>query len=309
MKRGCLLHFLDRLVHHDKWVIGLVKMDSVHLERGELPSPVQWLAPRFGQFIADPFLFTHNDTDYLLYELFTYSTGYGKIAIAELVKDEGGRYRLHNEQCIINEPFHQSYPFVFSFKDDIYCMPEQAESNSLRLYRATDFPSTWILEDILIDEFPVVDPTLFWHNSRWWLFATRGEGRHDSDLYAWHSDDFHGPWQPHDHNPIKVGLGKVRPAGPIFTAGHHLYRPVQGFYKRYGDAGLRIEKILELTPSTFCEETVASINPFSLYPKGLHHVCMGKTLAVVDGNRFASPLEIVIKLIGIMRKKRTAGRG
>ena len=303
---GYFRYIIDRIIHHDKWAIGLVKLDPAQLGRGVLPPPVQWIMPRFGQFIADPFIFTHNDTDYLLYELFTYATGYGKNVIAELVKDERGQYRLQNEQVIIDEPFHQSYPFVFSFMDDIYCLPEQAESNSLRLYRATDFPSTWVLDAILIDDFPVVDPTLFRHNGRWWLFATRGNGQHDSHLYAWCSDDLHGLWQPHAQNPIKIGRGKVRPAGPVYTVEDELYRPVQGFFKRYGDS-LLLEKILELSPSTFCEETVANIKPFSEYPQGIHHLCIGRNLAVVDGNRFAGPLEVVIKRLGIMRKKCTAG--
>ncbi len=300
-------HIIDRLLHHDKWAIGLVqKLNSEQLAQGDIPAPVQWIAPRFGQYIADPFLFTHNDTNYLLYELFTYLAGHGKIAIAELVQDESGRYRLHNEQFIIDEPFHQSYPFIFSFNGDIYCLPEQAESNSLRLYRATDFPSTWVLDAILIDNFPVVDPTLFRHDGRWWLFATRGNGQQDSHLYAWYSENLHGPWQTHVQNPIKTGMGKVRPAGPVFTVGDHLYRPVQGFSKRYGDS-LLIEKILELSPSTFCEEIVANIRPFSEYPQGLHHLCMGRNLAVVDGNRFAGPLEVVNKRLGILRRKCTAG--
>ena len=84
---------------------------------------------------------------------------------------------------------------------------------------------------------------------------------------------------------------------------------MQGFLKRYGDGGLLIEKILELSPSTFCEETVAHIQPFAEYPRGLHHVCMGKNLAVVDGNRFAGPFEIVLKRLGILRKKLSRGNG
>ena len=198
---------------------------------------------------------------------------------------------------------------MFSFKDTVYCLPEQAESNSLRLYRATDFPSTWVLDGVLIDNFPVVDPTIFRHNGYWWLLATRWHGQEDSHLYAWYSEDLHGPWRPHDQNPIKTGLGKVRPAGPVFTVGNHLYRPVQGFLKRYGDGGLLIEKIFDLSPSIFREETVAHIKPFAEYPRGLHHVCMGKNLAVVDGNRFAGPLEIVLKRLGILRRKLSRGKG
>lgn len=296
-------HLLDRLFHHDKWAIGLVKkLSSAQLVRGDISAPIQWIAPRFGQYIADPFLYTYKGEDYLLYELFTYLSGNGKIAIAKLMQENNGQYRLSNEQFIFDEPFHQSYPFIFLFEENIYCLPEQGESNSLRLYQATDFPSTWVYDDILIDDFPVIDPTLFRHNDRWWLFATRGNGQEDSDLYAWYSEDLHGPWQPHSQNPIKICNGKVRPAGPVFTVKKQLYRPVQVSLKRYGE-GMMITKIIELSPTAFCEETVADIKPFPGYSRGLHHVCMGKNLAVVDGNRFATPPEVVMKLLGILRKK------
>lgn len=304
---GYLRYIIDRILYHDKWAVGLVELDPEQLLQGVIPQPVQWIAPRFGEFIADPFLFTHNETDYLLYELFTYATGNGKIAVAEVKYDDQGRYQLVNEQFIIEEPFHQSYPFVFSHKDTIYCLPEQSESNSLRLYRASDFPSTWVFDSMLINDFPVVDPTLFSHDGLWWVLGTRAGGQQDSVLYAWYSEDLHGPWQPHAQNPVKTGLGKVRPAGPVFTVEGQLYRPVQGFEKRYGDAGLLIEKIIELSPTVFCEETVASIRPFPEYPRGLHHVFMGKHLAAVDGYRFASAPEVVLKRIGILRKKLAGG--
>jgi len=299
-------HTFNRLFQHDKWAIAVVKADPEQLNQGILPSPIQWLTPRFGQYMADPFLFRHNDKDYLLYELFTFASGTGKNVIAELVKRENGQYHLRSEQIICDEPFHQSYPFVFSSKENIYCIPEQSESNSLRLYRATDFPKTWMLDTVLIDNFPVVDPTIFQHKGRWWLLATSGrDGQQDSHLYAWHSKDLRGSWHPHMLNPIQIGHGKVRPAGPAYSLGNELYRPVQFLAKRYGDGGLLIKKVLELSPSTFCEQTVARIKPFQEYPRGLHHLCMGTNLAVVDGNRYASPVEVLIKCLGILRKKFT----
>ena len=41
---------------------------------------------------------------------------------------------------IINEPFHMSFPNVFKFENEFYMMPENSESNQLRLYNAVDFP-------------------------------------------------------------------------------------------------------------------------------------------------------------------------
>lgn len=301
---GILYRIYDRIFHHDKWSIGLVENSAIHLEQGILPTPVQWLSPRFGRFIADPFVFHHNGKEYLLFEEYTYSKGSGKNKIAELLLDSNGRYGLHNEQLIVAEPFHQSYPFVFSDKGTVYCVPEQAESNSIRMYRAEKFPSNWVLDSVLIKDFPGVDPTIVHHGGYWWLFATRG-GQQDSELHAWYSTELRGEWLPHAGNPIKVDPGRVRPAGPFYLREGALYRPVQVCLHRYGDGGLLINKVEELTPSRFSEKSIAQIEPSPQYPKGLHHFCAGETLAVIDGNQFAGPMEIVLKFVGIVKKRVT----
>lgn len=237
MSRLRALH--RRLFKHDKWAIGLLETTPEQVSSGHLAQPLQWLSGGFGRYIADPFLFAHAGRLYLIYELFTYLKGDARIAIAELVKQPDGRYRMVDEREIFDEPFHQSYPYIFSHKGVVYCLPEQSESNGLKLYRATDFPYRWEPVEVVIDNFPVVDPTLVEHEGKWWLFATKGGGEQDRALYLWSGDSPLGPWKSHAANPVKQGLGEVRPAGPLFRHAGGLYRPVQAYDGRYGTGIVR----------------------------------------------------------------------
>lgn len=45
----------------------------------------------------------------------------------------------------LDEPFHLSFPFTFRWGDQFYFMPETHGNDSISLYVATDFPSTWKL--------------------------------------------------------------------------------------------------------------------------------------------------------------------
>jgi hypothetical protein len=291
-----------RLFQHDKWAIGLLEATPEQLLRGNLNPPQQWLCGGFGSYIADPFLFAHEGRLYLIYELFTYLKGDARIAIAEMVKESDGRYSIVGEREIFDEPFHQSYPNIFSHDGDIYCLPEQSESRGLILYRAADFPYRWDSMEVVIDNFPVVDPTLVKHEDKWWLFASRGDGDQDRALYLWHSDSPLGPWMSHTANPVKQGLGEVRPAGPLFRHEGELYRPVQAYDGRYG-TGIVLYRISDLSVDAFNEVFVAKLLPYTDYPHGLHHICMVEGLAVVDGNRYASLPEVALKLLGIIRRR------
>ena len=292
----------QRLFLHDKWAIGISEMDYAQLiEQAKITPPTSWLEGKFGQYIADPFIFKYNNDYYLFYELFRYITGDAKIAVSRLTK-ENNQWVMADNQLILDKPFHQSYPYIFTENDKIYCLPEQSEAGCVKLYQAIDFPLKWKLIATLIENFPVVDPTLFLHQGQWWLLATKGGGQQDSHLYAWYADSLEGPWTPHQHNPVKTGFGQTRPAGTAFKLKSGLYRPVQGFKKRYGD-GLLIYKIDELSPTLFKESLILDLQPFEKYPFGLHHLSISSGIAVFDGKRYASLVEVVIKFSGIILRK------
>jgi hypothetical protein len=53
----------------------------------------------------------------------------------------------------------------------VYMLPEGSKSGSLHLYRATDFPTGWERERVLL-QAPLVDASLAQWGGRWWMFAS-----------------------------------------------------------------------------------------------------------------------------------------
>ncbi len=87
---------------------------------------------------ADPILFRKDGRSYLFMEAFDKKQLIGRIAVSEL-SDAGASAPA----LIICEPFHMSFPTVFSWQDGIYMLPETSADESLRLYRAAEFPHRW----------------------------------------------------------------------------------------------------------------------------------------------------------------------
>ncbi len=47
------------------------------------------------------------------------------------------------QHIVLAEPFHLSYPYVFEWENNYYMIPEANSTESIRLYRATNFPRQW----------------------------------------------------------------------------------------------------------------------------------------------------------------------
>jgi hypothetical protein len=96
-----------------------------------------------------------------------YDTQKGHIVVFTI--DETGK--LGKPQRIIESSYHLSYPFVFKWEGVYFLVPESSENHTIELYRCVDFPNRWELEKVIMDDITAVDPTLFEHNGKWWLFA------------------------------------------------------------------------------------------------------------------------------------------
>lgn len=292
----------NRLFLHDKWAVGLIELDYAAIIREQkLPSITTWLEAKTGEYIADPFIYKYQDEYFLFYELFTYIKGDADIAVCRLIEQDG-QWQMQGEKVILAEPFHQSYPYLFEYEGEIYCTPEQSEGNRVKLYKALDFPYQWQDCGSLIEDFPVVDPSIFKYQDKWWLLASKGSGEQDNSLYLWTSDNPLSGWKRTQDQAIKTGLGQCRPAGTPFEVEGKLYRPIQAFKQRYGD-GLLIGEIKHLSAQGFDEEIVFEISPDAAYPHGLHHLSLSGTKAVVDGKRYANLWEVGLKLLGILLRK------
>lgn len=99
-----------------------------------------------GQFwYADPVLFRKNGVSYLFTEAFDCKERIGRIACSRL------EVPFSAPKIILKEPFHLSFPRVFSWNDTVYMLPETGADRSIRLYRASSFPDQWDL----VCRFPV----------------------------------------------------------------------------------------------------------------------------------------------------------
>lgn len=243
------------------------------------------IVPPRDRFWADPNV-TYRDGAYFVFlEEFVNSRGKGHIAVMTIGED--GNYTAPLK--IIEEPHHLSYPFVFSWQDSLYMLAEAWEKKTVPLYRCVEFPRRWIFERNLMEGIQAVDPTMFYHAGKWYLFVGLAEnpgGSPMDELFLYYSDDpVSGSWVPHPMNPIVSDVKAARPAGRIIERNGALYRPSQDCSGRYG-AGLNLNRIAKLSETEYEEVKVGGIRP-NWCPGicGVHTLTHDRQLTVVDVNR------------------------
>jgi hypothetical protein len=287
MKRGVPL-----IAKKEQWTIGIY--------RGKTPfsfdSPLNWINPLFtaeqvsdisAKFVADPFLVHEYKTWYLFFEAYNNDTQQGDLSVATSTNTWTWMY----QQVILDEPFHLSYPYVFKWEDTYYLIPESYEDNSIRLYRAEEFPFKWAFITNLVEGRDYVDNSIVHFNNRWWLFASVTS---NDTLYLFHAENLTGPWIEHPASPIVTGtIHKARPSGRLIVYDDKLYRytmdndPPMGNQQvmayeiteistsRYAERIAQTEPILKASGSGWNGQAMHQIDPVQIRP--------GKWIASVDG--------------------------
>ena len=220
-------------IHFDTWSIGISDQDDV-LQASILQAQYHQILKASdvtdvtALFVADPILFEQNGIYYLFFEVLNARTQQGDIGVATSANGLDWQY----ERIVLDEKFHLSYPYVFEWNGSIYMVPESAEDESVRLYKATRFPYEWQLEKKLLDEIEVADPTLFEYDQHWWMFG--GTLSNDA-LNLYYAVQPNGTWHSHPQNPIIKGNKKyARPAGNIIRSQDTLVRLAQDDAEYYG---------------------------------------------------------------------------
>lgn len=216
-----------------------------------LPSPA-------GALWADPFVASENGRHWIIFEEVPPGATIGRISAVEI--DEKGK--AGHAMPILEPSHHLSYPCVFRWQGDWYMAPESYDAGRLDIYRARRFPFEWEVVRSLFQDAPVVDATIFEHDTKWWLFAVRPTPRTliGGELHAWYADSPLGDWTPHPMNPLRAGVDGSRPAGLPFRSGGRLVRPGQMGAPHYG-AGIVFFEIEALTTDTFFERPLGEIVP------------------------------------------------
>jgi hypothetical protein len=239
------------------------------------------------KFVADPFLVREDSVWYLFFEVYNTNSKQGDIAVATSNNTRKWNY----ERVVLDEPFHLSYPYVFNWQNDYYLIPESHETNSVRLYKAVDFPSQWSFLGTLIEGRDFVDPSVVHFNDEWWMFVSSlAQG---DTLRLYYADDLMGPWNEHPGNPIvRVHENMARPGGRVLEYDGRVFRYQQdlnpGSYHRLWPL-----EVTELTTTRYREELLSS-HPMlegsgsGWNEKGMHHIDPhqvedNKWIASVDG--------------------------
>lgn len=240
-------------------------------------------------FVADPFMVRDKSTWYMFFEVGNSQSQQGDIGLA--LSNNGLEWAY--KQIVLDESFHLSYPQVFKWNNEYYMIPETHEANSIRLYKAVDFPTQWsFVKTLLYGSY--VDPSVFRYEGRWWLFAEANPQENDI-LCLYYAEDLLGPWIKHPESPIIEGNANIaRPGGRVLVFDGLIVRYTQDDDPTYGNA-VRAFEITELTTSSY-EEKEISESPIlkasgtGWNKNGMHHIDPhqideNKWIACVDGYR------------------------
>jgi len=235
--------------------------------------------------VADPFLIYENDTTYyMFFEVLNTKTYQGDIGLAT---SKDGLDWTYN-QIVLDESFHLSYPCVFKWKNEYYMIPETHKKESVRLYKASDFPYNWSLVKTLLKERDFSDNTIFHYNNTWWLFTETGN---NDILCLYYADTPLGPWTEHPKSPIINGNANIaRPAGNVIIFNNQIIRFTQDDDPYYGNQVWAFE-ITTLTKKEYKEQMIGNRPILKGYKEwnmqGMHHISLcrigDKWIAVVDG--------------------------
>lgn len=274
------------------WTIGIYAGASPFhlLPPAEISNPVltcRSVSDVPAAFVADPFMVRAGGAWYMFFEVFNRQTDKGEIGLA--ISEDGLAWAY--QHVVLAEPFHLSYPYVFEWENEYYMIPETLGANAVRLYKATTFPMRWSPLGSLI-EGSLADPSIFFFDNRWWMFACSTPYRHDT-LRLFHAPDLLGAWTEHPAGPIVEGdKRRARPGGRVLVSGRKIIRFAQDCFPIYG-AGVRAFEISELTAESYREEETrrspvlaasgGGWNRLGMHNVDPHHVSEGRWVACVDG--------------------------
>lgn len=257
------------------WQAGIARQPLESLLTGQAPAQVEWI-PQEKKHIyhADPFGFTRDGKETVLFEKYDYRTGKGAIA------------RLENgkESIVLAGAHHLSYPFVLQQDGDILVIPEAWESGASTVF---NWKNDGLVPARQLLDFPAVDVNVIFYRGKWWLFCTHAGDGPNHHLYVYHAEKAEGPWTAHANNPVKCDVRSARPAGAPFIREGRLFRPAQDCSVHYGRAVV-IHEVLELTPDSFREAAVQRLRPNENWPfhDGMHHIApLGEEACLLDAKK------------------------
>lgn len=126
-------HRFDKL-YCSRWNIGFIEQPVAEIMTGaETEFDVKWVKHRLtDRFFADPFILSvEGGVIKELVEEYFYNTKKGIITLLEV---DAATYELRRRKVVLEQPYHQSFPYIHRDGDRIYVLPEASASGCLYRY-------------------------------------------------------------------------------------------------------------------------------------------------------------------------------
>lgn len=276
---GKIKNKLNSLYYNEQWILMYNYNHSKQLATSLYK--FKEIIPPKDRFWADPFVIKQGGEFFVFFEECIKGKK-GTINVGKLNK-EGNLFDI---QTIIEKNYHLSYPFIFSYENKFWIIPESKENKTIEIYECENFPYEWKFKTNLMENVNAVDTTLYFDNYRWWMFTNISENEGISDLDELHifykQDLFTGNWNKHTNNPVITDVKSARPAGKIFKFNNEFYRPSQDSSLRYGYA-LNFNKLITLTENQYVEKKTSTIYPnWNDKICGVHTFSNDEEMTVID---------------------------
>ncbi len=204
-----------------EWSVAIKRSDKeVYLVQNE---------KRKEYWIADPFLYRHNDKYYLFCEKYLRKKDKGTIGAFEVNED----LSLTDLGIVLEESHHLSYPHMFEINGAIYMIPESSGARSIDLYICAEFPLHWKKIKTLANDVYAVDSNTFViDGKRYLLTYIYREGVPYLSLYGFDETTLTLKLLSECAYHDNIGRG----AGNIFLKDNVLIRPTQNQRLKYGES-------------------------------------------------------------------------
>ncbi|MBX7241155.1 MAG: hypothetical protein K1X92_05345 [Bacteroidia bacterium] len=283
--RRRLRQFFDRRKHRPTWQL-LYQITELSFCDFD-PEKLTLLASPDKSLNADPFIFTYNQKTFVFFEEIPDGSTKGRISVTEWLEDD----TFSDPVCVLQAPFHLSFPYVFEYENRIYMIPETQENRTISLYEAEDFPYTWKLKKHLMENTEAGDTVVFSQRDKWWMMTSvkdihRPEFPENhavlDELSVFYTEDLlEGEWKAHAGNPVLSDITQSLNGGKIFHEEGRLYRVAQCGSPYYGYR-IEIFEITHLSEFSFEQRLVRTLSP--PYPlRGMHTFCKEGNRILMDG--------------------------
>ena len=234
-----------------------------------------------GTFFADPFFVEHDNKKYIFGEEYNHKSKKGYI-VAYVIENEVSK----KIGIALEENFHLSFPYIFSYKENYYMIPETKEINEIRIYKCENFPLNWKFHSTIKKDILAVDNMIFEHENLWWLFTNfspiKNSPESELNLFFSKTGPLTNEWQEHKLNPVLINSFSARNAGIIFN-GNDKFRCGHVINDYYKGKRTKIFKIKELNQDQYEEEEIFELSANNF--KGAfstHHLYSNNNFTVID---------------------------